>query len=208
MSKLNATDIQGFVLRGYNLPVARYLFLRLNDARSARALVNQMLPRITTGQKWDGGKPETTLNIAFTYRGLMAFDLPLATLVSFPVEFQLGMKARADILGDTGLNAPEKWDPFWLSGDVHAWVAVNAKSMASLESACADLTALLAATGTTVVGAQDAASAVVERQAHNQGALWLYRRIWQPRLPWGGAEHTAWTGQAHARWPLGSAGNG
>ena len=29
MSKLNETDIQGFVLRGYNLPVARYLFLRL-----------------------------------------------------------------------------------------------------------------------------------------------------------------------------------
>ena len=25
MSKLNETDIQGFVLRGYNLPVARYL---------------------------------------------------------------------------------------------------------------------------------------------------------------------------------------
>ena len=35
MSKLNATDIQGFVLRGYNLPVARYLFLRLEDVRSA-----------------------------------------------------------------------------------------------------------------------------------------------------------------------------
>ena len=38
MSKLNATDIQGFVLRGYNLPVARYLFLRLEDARQARNL--------------------------------------------------------------------------------------------------------------------------------------------------------------------------
>ena len=32
MSKLNATDIQGFVLRGYNLPVARYLFLHFEDA--------------------------------------------------------------------------------------------------------------------------------------------------------------------------------
>ena len=31
MSKLNATDIQGFVLRGYNLPVARYLFLHFED---------------------------------------------------------------------------------------------------------------------------------------------------------------------------------
>ena len=36
MSKLNETDIQGFVLRGYNLPVARYLFLHLKT-QSARA---------------------------------------------------------------------------------------------------------------------------------------------------------------------------
>jgi hypothetical protein len=38
MSKLNETDIQGFVLRGYNLPVARYLFLRFEDALRARKL--------------------------------------------------------------------------------------------------------------------------------------------------------------------------
>ncbi len=161
MSKLNATDIQGFVLRGYNLPVARYLFLHLKDAESARALVHAMLPKITTGQTWDGGKPESTVNLAFTYKGLEAFELPLATLISFPVEFQLGMRARAEILGDTGLNAPEKWDPYWRTGEVHAWVAVNAASAESLERACVELNALFEGTGTTVLGAQDAAAAVV-----------------------------------------------
>ncbi len=66
MSKLNETDIQGFVLRGYNLPFARYLFLHLEDAGRARALIGRLLEEITTGQRWDHGKPESTLNIAFT----------------------------------------------------------------------------------------------------------------------------------------------
>ena len=57
MSKLNATDIQGFVLRGYNLPMARYLFLRLEDAKRGRDLIHRLLSQITTGQRWDGGKP-------------------------------------------------------------------------------------------------------------------------------------------------------
>src|SRR5580698_11037877 len=104
MSKLNETDIQGFVLRGYNFNYARYLFLHFEDAARARTLIGRLLPSITTGQKWDGGKPQSTTNIAFTHRGLAAFELPDATLLTFPVEFQQGMRKRADILGDTGLN--------------------------------------------------------------------------------------------------------
>jgi hypothetical protein len=92
MSKLNATDIQGFVLRGYNLPVGRYLFLRLGSAKKARDLVRRLLNQITTGQRWDGGKPQSTLNIGFTFRGLQRLELPLASLVTFPVEFQQGMR--------------------------------------------------------------------------------------------------------------------
>src|SRR5665213_3309879 len=102
MSKLNATDIQGFVLRGYNLPVARYLFLRLEDAQRERTLVSRLLNQITTGQRWDGGKPQSTLNIGFTFSGLQQLELPLATLITFPVEFQQGMRHRAELLGDTG----------------------------------------------------------------------------------------------------------
>jgi hypothetical protein len=57
MSKLNATDIQGFVLRGYNMPVARYLFLHFEDATRARSLIGRLLRKVTTGQRWDSGKP-------------------------------------------------------------------------------------------------------------------------------------------------------
>ena len=65
MSKLNASDIQGFSLRGYNMPFARYLFLRLTHAERARTLLTRLLPLVTTGQLWDR-KPESTINLAFT----------------------------------------------------------------------------------------------------------------------------------------------
>ncbi|GAC1359196.1 MAG: peroxidase [Acidobacteriaceae bacterium] len=161
MSKLNASDIQGFVLRGYNMPCARYCFLRFEDAADARALIGAVLPLITTGQLWDQGKPESTLNVAFTYPGLVALELPLATLISFPVEFQLGMKARGGILGDTGINAPEHWDPVWREAPVHAWLAINALSSASREERFAVVEALIAkAGGVRLVATQDAEALV------------------------------------------------
>ncbi len=110
MSRLDETDIQGFVLRGYGLPCARFLFLRFTGALRARALVGGLLKEITTGETWDYGKPESTVNLAFTHPGLVALALPDPTLLSFPVEFVQGMKARAAIVGDSGRNAPERWD--------------------------------------------------------------------------------------------------
>lgn len=173
MSKLNATDIQGFTLRGYNLPVGRYLFLQfasavpLPESKTPRtptqAFIAALLPKLTTGQRWDNGKPDATLNIAFTHRGLSALGLPAATLLTFPVEFQQGMKARAEILGDTGTNAPEHWDAIWHSGDVHAWVGINGKSVAAVDACQAEILALMRQTGgATVIGCQDAAAVVID----------------------------------------------
>ncbi|MGA2849439.1 MAG: dyp-type peroxidase [Terracidiphilus sp.] len=162
MSKLNETDIQGFVLRGYNMPVARYVFLRFEDAHRARKLIGQLLGLITTGQRWDGGKPQSTINIAFTMRGLQHLELPDATLLSFPVEFQQGMKHRAGILGDCGVNSPEHWDKIWREGHVHAWIGVNGLTTEALDAACANLQSLVDETGgTTIVGTQDAAAVVL-----------------------------------------------
>jgi len=159
MSKLNETDIQGFVLRGYNLPFARYAFLHFEDAEKARVFIGKLLGSITPGQRWDGGKPQSTVNIAFTYSGLAALELPDATLFSFPPEFQQGMRDRAAILGDTGLNAPEHWDEVWQGAPVHAWLGIQAQSLEALEACYAALLAWMAETGGAIVlGAQDAAS--------------------------------------------------
>jgi Dyp-type peroxidase family len=159
MSKLNETDIQGFVLRGYNLPFARYLFLHFEDAKRARNLIARLLGDITTGQRWDKGKPQSTVNIAFTFRGLEHLGLPDATLRSFPFEFQQGMKPRAAILGDTGVNSPEHWDDLWREDRVHAWLGVNAVTMEALDARCLAILAVIEETGGAgALSSQDAAA--------------------------------------------------
>ena len=162
MSKLNATDIQGFVLRGYNLPVARYLFLRLEDAKRARDLIRRLLSQITTGQRWDGGKPQSTLNIGFTFRGLQRLELPLATLITFPVEFQQGMRLRAELLGDTGVNAPDRWESLWHEDHVHVWLGINGQTDEALDACQAAVQSSLDETGgATLLGSQNAAAEVI-----------------------------------------------
>jgi Dyp-type peroxidase family len=163
MSKLNSTDIQGFVLRGYNLPVARYFLVHFEDAARGRKLVGRLLHEVTTGQRWDGAKPDSTLNIAFTHRGLEALELPAATLVTFPVEFQQGMKERAAVLGDAGVNSPEHWDEVWREGRVHAWIGINGRSAEALEKRSIELYSIIEQTaGVVVVDTQDAAAQMMD----------------------------------------------
>jgi len=145
------------------MPVARYLFLHFEDATKARSLVGRLLHKVTTGQHWDNGKPLSTLNIAFTHLGLVALDLPDATLLTFPVEFQQGMKKRAAILGDTGANSPEHWDECWRTDRVHAWVGINAQSPEALDAECAEVMAFVEETGgATWLASQDAAASVID----------------------------------------------
>src|SRR5579863_4592546 len=109
MTKIDVSDIQGFALKGYNFPFARYLLLELLHHEAAEQFIRSIVPLITTGERWDE-KPLSTVNIAFTHRGLVKLNLPTPTLLSFPDEFQQGMKARGDILYDTGRNSPSHWD--------------------------------------------------------------------------------------------------
>jgi Dyp-type peroxidase family len=162
MSRLNATDIQGFVLRGYNLPFARYLFAHIVDATRGRKLIGSLLGEVTTGQRWDRGKPQSTVNIAFTHRGLVQLGLPTASLLTFPVEFQQGMKKRAGILGDCGVNSPEHWDEVWRDDRVHVWIGINGLSPEALDSRCAGLSSLIEESGgATVLDTQDAAANII-----------------------------------------------
>ncbi|MFL6351859.1 MAG: Dyp-type peroxidase [Bryobacteraceae bacterium] len=157
MSRLNETDLQGFVLRGYNLPIGRYVFLEVLNAEEARQFVDQLLPFVTTGERWDDGKPQATINIAFAHKALTLMELPDASLLSFPVEFLQGMKARGAVLGDTGRNAPENWDEIWREERVHVWLAINAQSPEALDSAADQIQQLISATGgVRIVGQQDA----------------------------------------------------
>jgi Dyp-type peroxidase family len=160
MRKLNSPDIQGFVLRGYSFPLARFLFLEISQ-ESGPEFVGRLVGQITSGERWDE-RPESTVNIAFTYKGLVKLQLPSAPLLSFPVEFVQGMKGRAEILGDKGKNSADHWDPLWKEEQVHAWLSVYARSEEGLERRCAELQDLMESThGAVVIGSQDA------------GVLWI-----------------------------------
>ena len=142
MSTIDVSDIQGIALKGYNFPYARYLLLELLHCADAQRFIGILLPHITTGERWDE-KPLSTVNVAFTHKGLVELQLPMPTLLSFPVEFQQGMKARGDILYDTGLNAPDHWDTVWREEQVHVWLAVHAQTPEALENRCAEMQRLM-----------------------------------------------------------------
>jgi len=156
--QLDLTDIQGNLLRSYgraSFPIARYVFVNFRDGARAREFIGKVASRVTTAVSWGEGpdpvqKPMHTLNVAFTYAGLKALELPRASLIGFPMEFVMGMRPRADILGDDRRSAPEFWDPIWRNSrhrdrdkDVHAWLAINAQNAGALHDGYTQLLQLV-----------------------------------------------------------------
>ena len=126
MTVLDFPNIQGFVVRGYRLPCANYLFVRIDDGASARALLADVMPQVLTAERWDV-KPESGVNLAFTYDGLRAIGLPESALAGFSEEFKAGMASRASVLGDIGESAPEHWEEPFQTGDAHVLVMISAQ---------------------------------------------------------------------------------
>ncbi len=144
-SRLELADIQGNILTAYGrlgFPKARYLLFHVGDAAAGRAFVEALHRRVTTALRWPSARPRkvviessvtrplVTINLAFTFRGLLALGLPVRTLRGMPDDFIDGMAARAAILGDDVLdNTPDYWDPVWRPDrpSVHVLVALNAQ---------------------------------------------------------------------------------
>ena len=143
--QIDLTDIQGNITRAYGryrFPKARYFFLHIREEKYGRKFINQIIKKVTTAAYWkEGEKPLVTLNIGFTFRGLLKLSLPIQTLQSLPYEFIYGMKSRATMLGDNlncNTNDDEflsHWDPIWKNNrcdegndnDVHIWISMNAQ---------------------------------------------------------------------------------
>jgi Dyp-type peroxidase family len=74
-------------------------------------------------------KPRVAINIAFTFCGLMALDMPTRTLREMPDEFIDGMERRAPVLGDTAYL--DRRDAIWRNShgatQVHILVSLNAE---------------------------------------------------------------------------------
>jgi Dyp-type peroxidase family len=151
---LDRDDIQGMAMRPYRFPFALYYLLNVSDAARARAWCSRVATQCTTVAKLDS-PPSLALNIAISWQGLSAIGMPASSLSSFPQEFQLGMAARANRLGDVGDSAPDQWDaPFTTS--VHVLVLLSAKTLAERDAASAALLSDLPDSGLTSVSAIDA----------------------------------------------------
>ncbi|MEI7058209.1 Dyp-type peroxidase [Nocardioides sp. CCNWLW239] len=123
---LELDDIQSGALFERPSPyVGVYLLLSIRERRDGRELVRR-LHRLLTEDGEASEPGETSLTVAFTYRGLEALGVPQASLDSFAPEFRQGMAARAEVLGDVGESAPEHWEKPLGSADVHVAISVLA----------------------------------------------------------------------------------
>src|SRR6266852_6067277 len=111
---LELDDIQGIILRDRPFPYfGAYLLLRIDDPAQGCLLLRRLVPRVVSGINWQDHTDMAWFNVAFTFEGLKALGVPEACLQSFAPEFQQGMAARAQRLGDVGESAPINWEkPF------------------------------------------------------------------------------------------------
>ena len=123
MSRLDAADLQGNILRGYPQLHAAYLFVGVDDAGAGRAWLGELVREVTRESGFPGDLP-STLNVALTYKGLEALRLEPAKLEAFPEDFRNGMAARCEELGDDGPSAPSKWEDGLGTGEAHVLVTL------------------------------------------------------------------------------------
>src|SRR5216683_784555 len=103
------------------------------------------------GQRRQGVRPPRVgTNIGFTYEGLRHLDTPEVTLHGFPEAFSMGMKARREIIGDTGPSLYRRWDPIWNNPDdnkqhVHIMVTIDGKEEKDLKGRYQEIQRILAA---------------------------------------------------------------
>jgi len=155
--KLDVGDVQGNVLRGYGFPFAAYVWLHVGDGAAGRAWLDAVVPRVTTAEPWQAGKPETTLNVALTYAGLQALGVPAPLLDDFPEEFSAGMAARAEHMRDSGEDLAEHWDEGFGTGEASILVTLNAREQGRLDDAVAELLGELEGTPLKVLHVERAA---------------------------------------------------
>ncbi|MCV9927965.1 hypothetical protein OIU83_09890 [Flavobacterium sp. LS1R49] len=124
---VDASDVQGLILRGYNFPNIRYIILKIKDVVGAQKLCEDLASgsgsglQVTNAQLWEGMvKPDYCLNIGFTYSGLeklIGTDNCDTVTSSSSAEvfgsFKDGAVNDAGAIGDTGDSAPVNW---WKNG--------------------------------------------------------------------------------------------
>ena len=128
---LELDDIQHFLLTRPRATAARYGFLTFQNSAEGRAWLAGIIDRVGTGKTVAAGAAVDArwVSVAFTWNGLRALGVDEAALATFPEEFRQGMTARAEILGDTGANHPDRWVGGLAGPDLHAIAVLFARDV-------------------------------------------------------------------------------
>ena len=192
---LEFDDIQHILLTRAPALAARYEFLTFRDGAGARAWVSAIKETIHSAASMRAGADQDKrwVTAAFTWNGLRALGLDEASLASFPEEFKQGMLARAEMLGDVGLNAPEHWAGGLASPDLHAIVILFARDDAEHDRCVSEHEKLIArCPGVEVLSALDLKAIPPFGYAHDHFG---YRdRLSQPVIEGAGEEPTPGSG--------------
>jgi deferrochelatase/peroxidase EfeB len=166
---LDLADIQGFILRGYRMPMVRHFLLTVGVAAEARKLLGRLAsgdesdaPQITTAEDWHVGfapgprdslddvprcKPDYCLNLGITWPGLVALEVkdraPTISFKSFGA-FIAGAADRAGLVGDTGASSPQNWIGGFGKGSDHLMVTLHTISPEAMTAYTDRLSALFA----------------------------------------------------------------
>ena len=126
---LELDDIQHFLMTRPHALAARYEFLSFRKPEGGRKWLGGILDKVGNAQAVKAASEIDTrwVTVAFTWNGLRAMGVDDASLSTFPDEFREGMAARAEVLGDTGLNHPDHWVGGLASPDLHAIVILFAR---------------------------------------------------------------------------------
>jgi Dyp-type peroxidase family len=122
-------DVQATVLRQRPAPYyGTHVLLRVDDARSGRALLRRLTPHVDSAAEWWRAS-DAWLAVAISYAGFDALGLPQPALRSFPDAFRAGMAGRSAELRDEGVNAPKNWEFPFGTGQVHIGLSAFSGSL-------------------------------------------------------------------------------
>src|SRR6202790_3923026 len=169
---LDLGDIQGFILRGYKMPIVRHFLLTVGVPAEARKLLGRFVngnesdvPQITTAEDWHVGlepgpgdnaadaprrQPDYCLKLGITWPALIALGVkervPTLSFKSFGA-FIAGAAERAKLVGDTGESDPQHWIGGFGRGGDHVLLTLHAMSPEAMTAYSDRLSALFAEGG-------------------------------------------------------------
>ena len=163
---LELDDIQSGLLGSRPMPyVTTALLLRIDDRAAGREALRRLLPIVASSADLTPGRG-VSATVGLTHQGLKAVGVPEESLASFSPEFQQGMAARAGVLGDVGMNAPQSWESPLGTPQVHIVISVIAPDQTSQNVVLEPMRrALQALPGVTVIYHQDGGSLPGGREA-------------------------------------------